>query len=532
MIRRLLIAVSASLALFVAVGLGSVQAEEPQHGGTLIYGIESEIPWMDPHIVFGGSNKRVVRMAFEGLVDRDRTDPTRPPPLAPALAESWETLDGGTVYRFHLRKDVKFHDGTLFDAEAVRFNFRRIIDPDFEYYFKRTASLKGGPLRYLKEIRVVDPFTVDLVLSQPWSPFLDQLSTTLSAGLPLMISPTAVKKYGNDEANLHPVGTGPFKIVNYGPGVQTVLERNPDYWNKPYPYLDRVIFTVLQEESTRVTALEAGEVDMITAIPPDRIKALRDEGFNVVIPDAMNLVWFISLNVKDPPLDDVRVRQAINYAIDRKGMAEQLLAGSVSPISAMIPGTSPLWNTDLTQRYSYDPEKAKALLKEAGQEDGFKIVAQIPAGGSYMITPVPMLEWIQNDLREIGIQLEIQTFDWVTYLQHWLKGLQPGIGMNIMAWGTDYDEWWANDIFTSKAFGNSGHIDDPEIDGLFQAYEKELDSKARQAIAHKIFARTTDQAYFVPIASDRAPIAVASKVKGVLPIPDWVQDFKGYWIEH
>jgi peptide/nickel transport system substrate-binding protein len=531
MIATSLKAAFAGLLMGLTTGIGLASAADtPKQGGKLIYGIESEIPWMDPHVVFGGSNKRVVKMAFEGLVDRDRSDPSRPPPLAPALAESWEVLENGTVYRFHLRQGIKFHDGTPFDAAAVEFNFKRIIDPSFQYYYKRTEALKNGPLRYLKDVKVVDPKTVDLILSQAWSPFLDQLSTTLSAGLPLMVSPESVKKYGNEGVNQHPIGTGPFKIVSYGPGVQTVLQRNPDYWNKPYPYLDEVDFVVLPEESTRVTALESGEVDMITAIPPDRIASLKQEGFTITMPQAMNLVWFIGLNVKEPGLSDVRVRQAINYAIDRKGIAEQLLGGSVSPISAMVPGTSVLWNTDLAQSYSYDPAKAKALLAEAGVTK-LSTTVQLPTGGSYMITPVPAMEWVQRDLAAVGITLKLETFDWVTYLQHWLKGLQPGVGMNIMSWGTDYDEWWADDIFTTKGFANTGHIDDQTIDAGFSSYVTTLDPKARQDIAYKIFKRGSEQAYFVPIASDRAPIASAAKVKGVLPIPDWMQDFRGYWIE-
>ena len=145
---RLLSACAALALLLAATPLATTGAvaEEPKSGGTLVYGVESEIPWYDPHVVFGGSNKRVVLQIFEGLVDRDRTQPGVVPPLVPRLAESWEVSDDGTVYRFHLRKGVSFHDGTPFDADAVVFNVRRVIDPEFEHYKEGTDPLRSGPV--------------------------------------------------------------------------------------------------------------------------------------------------------------------------------------------------------------------------------------------------------------------------------------------------------------------------------------------------------------------------------------------------
>ena len=248
------VAVTALATLLAAAPIATAAgADAPKHGGTLVYGVESEIPWYDPHVVFGGSNKRVVLQIFEGLVDRDRTRPGVVPPLVPRLAESWEVSDDGKVYTFHLRKGVTFHDGTPFNAEAVVFNLRRVIDPDFEYYKEGTDSLRNAPLRHLTEARAVDEHTVELVLSQPWGHFIDQLSTTLPSGLPLMMSPASVMEWGNEDVNLHPVGTGPFKLEEYDPGVKTVLARNEDYWNEPLPYLDRIIFFIPAEASTRVT---------------------------------------------------------------------------------------------------------------------------------------------------------------------------------------------------------------------------------------------------------------------------------------
>ena len=205
---------------------------EPKSGGIVIYGIESDIPSLDPHITFGGSNKRVVMSVFEGLVKRNRAGidlDTRPfvrPEIGPALATSWEVLDGGARYRFHLRQGVTFHDGTPFDAEAVAFNFRRVIDPGFEYFYERAGALRGSPFRHLEGVEVVDAMTVDLLLEKPWGLFLSQLGTFLSPGLPLILSPESVRRHGNEGANTHPAGTGPFKVTEIDPGVKIVTERN------------------------------------------------------------------------------------------------------------------------------------------------------------------------------------------------------------------------------------------------------------------------------------------------------------------
>ena len=153
--------------LIAVVGLPAA-ADEPKHGGTLAYGIESKIPWYDPHVVFGGSNKRVVLQIFEGLVNRDRTQEGVIPPLTAELAESWDVSEDGKTYTFHLREGVKFHDGTDFNADAVVFNMRRVIDPDFEFYQKNGAALANGPYRFVKEVRAVDANTVEFELSQPW----------------------------------------------------------------------------------------------------------------------------------------------------------------------------------------------------------------------------------------------------------------------------------------------------------------------------------------------------------------------------
>lgn len=524
-----------ALAFFFLASLAAQAEGTPKRGGSIVYAMEAEIPWMDPHIAFGGTNKRVATLVYEGLVVRDRSNPApgKSPPLVGQLATSWSISPDGLVYTFKLRDGVKFHDGTPFNADAVVFNFRRIIDPSFEFFFERAKPLRTTPLRYLKEVRKIDDQTVELVLSQPWGLFLNQLATTLSSGLPLFISPEAVKKYGNQDVNLKPSGTGPFKITGYEAGVKTILERNAEYWNQPLPYLDKITFVVMPEATTRVTALEAGEVDVIAALLPDAVPPLQEKGFNIVASEVTNQIWYYGVNVdqQSGALKDKRVRQALNYAVDRIGMADQLLLKQLYPLDGMVVPTSPLWKQGLPTRYPYNPEKAKELLKEAGFAEGLTLKARIPTTGSSMLIPVPMTEWLQRDLEAVGVKLEIETFDWTTYLGYWVKGMTPDVAFDAMSWASDHSEDWALDIFGSKGFGNTGHIKDDVIDKLFAEYEVTADPQKQLDLMRQAFDRIQEEAYMVPIGSDKNIIVASKRVKGNYPIPDWMQIPQYWWVE-
>ena len=523
---------AASIAAFglLVIGQAASAAEEPTVGGTLVFGAESEMPWHDPHITFGGTSKRVVWMMFEGLVDRDRSDPTVVPPLVPKLATGWEISPDGKTYTFKLRQGVKFHDGTPFNADAVVFNFRRMIDPDFEYYQPKSKALKSAPLRYLVDVNAVDEHTVELILDRSWGLFMDQLSTTLPAGIPLMLSPESVRQWGNDEVNLHPVGTGPFRFVSYEPGVKTVLERNDEYWNQPLPYLQNLIFVVTTEESTRITALQAHEVDMITAVNLDQIPSLEEAGFQVATSEKMNLVWFYSINLNEPHMQDIRVRQAMNYAVNREGITGKLLSDYCTPTWKMVPNTSKIFDPDVRD-YPYDPERAKQLLAEAGYPDGFETKMQIPSHGSYMVAPVAIAEWVQRDLAAVGIDMEIESYDWTTYMGHWIDKMIPEVAMNNMAWGTDYDELWADGVFRSDGFGNTGNINDPQIDQWFEEYGQSANEADALATASKIFDHVSEQAYFIPICNDKVPVVADEKVGNFFGTPDFMIVFDRYFIK-
>lgn len=509
-------------------------AAQPNFGGSVVYGIESEIPSLDPHITFGGSNKRVIFSIFEGLVKRDRANINfkgnfKNPEIVGGLASSWEVLDDGKRYRFHLREGVRFHDGESFDADAVVFNFRRIIDPTFEHFYERANALRVGPLQFVERVERVDGKTVDFVLSRPWGPFLSQMGGWLAPGLPLIMSPKSIQEFGNDGANSHPAGTGPFMVSGIEPGIQISTERNADYWNGPQPYLDGITYVVMPEQSTRVFALERGEVDIVTQLSPDNIVRLKKAGFGVVESDISNQMWYMAVNVSEPPFDDVRVRQAVNYAIDRGSITEQLLQGICIPSDNIVFPTSPLY--DATERYPHSQDEAKQLLAEAGYPDGFTTKIRVPTSGSSMLVPVQMAEWIQRDLDKVGIKLEIETNDWVTYLGFWLKGLESGEGFNVMSWASDYDEFWGKDLFVKGSFGNGGHIDDDSIKEAYIKYQEVDSEEERLDVAAGIFRTVLERAYTVPICSEKINLLTSKRLQGVLPLTDPGHLTQFWWVE-
>jgi peptide/nickel transport system substrate-binding protein len=242
-----------------------------------------------------------------------------------------------------------------------------------------------------------------------------------------------------------------------------------------------------------------------------------------------NQMWYMAVNMNEPYFKDVRVRQAVNHAINREAMTEQLLKDLCIASDGMAFPTSPLW--DESERYPYDPEKAKQLLVEAGYPDGIDTKIQVPTSGSSMLIPVPMAEWIQRDLAAANIRLEILTHDWVTYLGYWVKGLEPGVGFNVMSWASDYDEFWGADLFSSGGFGNTGHINDPAIDEAWKTYETARSEQESVAIAEDIFERVEEQAYEVPVCSEKITIVTSERVKGVMPLTDPTHLPEYWWVE-
>jgi peptide/nickel transport system substrate-binding protein len=501
-------------------------------GGTLAIGIESEVDVLDPQRAGGWVSWRVNRQMFEPLVDEDLTKPSAQaavPALRPGLATSWDVSPDGTVYTFHIRPNVTFHDGTPLDAAAVEFNIRRMWDKNFQYYDAKAAGQTTFVWHWLAAIATPDPMTVQLTMKQPFEPFPRLLAQGGNGSTGIM-SPASIKQYGNDNVGEHPVGTGPFRFVDRVRGQRITLARNDHYWGTK-PYLDKVVFRPLPEPSGRVAALRANEVDMIAVPPPDSVASLQQSGFQLS-EGAPPHVWYLSFNFNDPIMSNKLVRQAINLAIDRQGMATTLLKDTAKPAYDVQAPANAAY-VENTAAYGYNPDKAKQLLAQAGYPNGFSTQMMTSVDGSGQIIPVPMAEYIQQDLAKVGIRIQLQTSEWISYLSKWAQGTPPGVGWAQQSWGMTTPYWlYIATSSTLKAPNgpNVGDYSNPQLDQVMQQAITATSESAAVADWKEANRIVTDDAAIAPIVNDKAPYILSSKVHGfVSPSEEWY-DLNTVWL--
>ncbi|HEY3068260.1 MAG TPA: ABC transporter substrate-binding protein [Methylomirabilota bacterium] len=415
------------LALAIAIGIltGVTSAQPP---GTLVVGLVAEPVNLDPAQVTDLNSNRVGRRIVETLV----TFPEESTQIVPGLAESWTVSKDGLRYTFKLRKGITFHDGTPFDAAAVKFSIERQIDPEHP-----AAKLGKYPFANyffgnVKAVEVVDPATVEFVLKEPRASFL----AILTAAAASIVSPAAVKKFGADYA-LQPVGTGPFKYVAWDRGQRVVLEKNGSYWKYPVK-VDRVIYRPIVEDQARLTELLTGNLDLMVGAPPDFVAQLEKNANVTLLRQVGAHVWYLGINNQKKPLEDKRVRQALNYAVNKEAIVRDVLKGTGSMSAGpVLPGT---WGADTGLKpYPYDPARAKKLLAEAGYPNGFATTLWVPESGSGMQSPVAMATVIQSNLKAVGVNATLQTFEWGAFIAKLRSREQELFALSWMAGNEDPD---------------------------------------------------------------------------------------------
>ncbi len=553
--RGFLAGAGATGALTAAPGFRSASfaaGETPRQGGTVVYAMEAEPDILDPHACGGWHTSRLVLQMYDQLVEHDLTTPWQdgaPPKLVPSLASGWEVSPDGLEYTFTLREGITFHDGTPFDAEAAKFNFDRIWDEDFEYFYPRAKAYRAADIYFLDKVEVAGPHTLKITLKEPFNSFLLRLAN-LGPGMVSMISPTAIKKHGNQEIALHPTGTGPFKFVERVPGDRVVMERNPDYWGgnpKAGPFLDKIVVKPVSDASTRIAGLRSGEFDMIIVPVPDNRPQLEEEGF-VWDQGTVHHNWYWAYNMKDPIFQDLRVRQALNYAVDRQALCQDVLAGTAFPMENGIVPPGMLSFDPGYKAYEYNPAKAKELLAAAGYEDGFETTFVTSTDGSGQLLPVPIAERVQSDLSKVGVDMRIEATEWVSYFTKWISGGFKDVGAAQMSFGAPDPFWLEQTIgctFHVGAVGglNTGYYCNPEVDKVMQAARQAPPPKAgdpyadwglsTEAVEHwaKANRMATEDAPLMLVLSDLNPFVYNKRVKGKVQTPlEWFT-FRTIWVD-
>jgi peptide/nickel transport system substrate-binding protein len=455
--------------VLLAVALSSVAVAAPPKDA-IVVGLLAEPVTMDPPQITDLNSTRVIKRIFEGLTAQELGTYK----IVPGLAQSWDISKDGLTYTFHLRPNVKFHDGIPLTAEAVKFCFDRQMNDQGPFYATGTYPYVKGFLGNVAGVEVVNPSTVQIRLKSPLTPFLQYLAHHSL----YIYSPEALKKWGKDVVK-HPVGTGPFKLETWEPGVRVVLTRNDQYWGGA-PRIRQAIYVPIIEAQARLSAIKTGEIDMTMDVPPDSLADLRKDPDVVVAEANSSAVWYVALNTRHPALKDKRVRQALNYAVQKDAIIRDILKGTAIVATTPLSPVYGPYHEDKTVRYPYDPEKAKALLKEAGYANGFDVTFFVPESGSGMQSPVEMGTVIQANLAAVGVRAKIQTMEWGAYLKKYLDGPD----MAEMSWNPSIGDpdhmlymLLSSDRFP-PAF-NAGYYQNPRVDELLRKGRTTIDEKER-----------------------------------------------------
>ncbi|WP_273793079.1 ABC transporter substrate-binding protein [Brucella anthropi] len=514
--RRLFRAVLTAMALSVA-GAGTVAlAQTPPN--VLIVGQIAEPQSLDPHTVTATNDFRILVNIYDGLVRyKDGTLE-----VEPALAESWTISDDGKSYTFRLRQGVKFHDGSEFNAEAVKFNFDRMLKEDHPFYNTGPFPLSFN-FSSIDAVNVLDEHTVELKLKEPFAPFLSNLAYPTG----LIVSPEEVKKYGK-EFGRHPSGTGPFKFAEWQSGQRVVVERNPDYWDTA-PALEAVVFRPITDANTRVAEMMAGGLDVMVEVPPDNLATFKQDANFAVAEQAGPHVWFTILNAKSGPFADKKVRQAANYAVNKQGLVDNVLQGSATAAAGPIPPAFN-WVENKTEPYPYDPEKAKALLAEAGASNP-EITFYVTEGGSGMLDPITMGAAIQADLQAVGFKVKIETYEWNTFLGRVNPGLEGKADMAEMAWMTNDPDTvpyltLRSDALPDKGGFNSGYYSNPKVDELLEKARSTTDQAERGKLYGEVQSIVHDDAPWLFVANWKQNAVTTAAVKGFKLQPSFLLHLK------
>jgi glutathione transport system substrate-binding protein len=360
------------------------QSLAKKEGNKLTIGVADNFTTMDPHDSNDTLSMSAEGTMYEGLLGFDKDMK-----MVPVLAESYEASADAKVFTFKLRKGIKFQDGTPFNAGAVKINIDRLSNPDNKLKRYSLFSL-------VAKTEAVDDYTFKVTLKEPFGAMLNNFAHPAAR----IISPKALETYGKDVSK-HPVGTGPFKFVEWDPSDHLTVEKNTDYWQQGMPKVDGIKFKPVPENGSRVAMLQTGEADFIYPVPAVQAQSINGKS-GIIIENKPSIVArYMSMNTMKKPYNDVRVRHAINYAINKEAFLKVVLSGYGSVLDSIIPPGLQFYAKQTP--YEYNIEKAKQLLKEAGYENGF----ETKIWGANNSTAIKAMEFLQQQLAQIGIKAQV-----------------------------------------------------------------------------------------------------------------------------
>jgi peptide/nickel transport system substrate-binding protein len=514
--RRLFLAAAAAL---LAATTTAALAADPKQGGAIVITYKDDISTLDPAVGYDWQNWSIIKSIFDGLMDY-KPGTTE---LAPDLAEKYEIADDGLTYIFTLRDGLKLHNGRAVTSADVKYSLERMIDPATQSpgagYFggiEGFAEFQGGSAKEVTGIQTPDDKTVVIKLTAPNAAFLHIMALNFG----YVVAKEAVEEYGADFGH-HPVGTGAFKFVEWNLGQNVTLERFADYHVKGVPYLDRITFEIGQEPTVNLLRLQKGEVDILgDGIPPAQFVQITTDAANkdlYVVGEQLH-TGYVALNVKVKPLDNVKVRQALNMAINKDRIV-QIINGRGVPANQVLPPAMPGYDPDY-QGYAYDPAGAKKLLAEAGFPDGFQTELY-----TTNTDPQPRIaQAIQQDLAAIGVKADIKALAQAEVITAGgTEGQAPMVWSGGLAWIADFPD---PSNFYSVILGCGGAVPggwnwswycNPDLDEKAAAADAMTDptkSADRAKAWSEIYAGVMADAPWIPIMNETRYTMHSARVGG------------------
>lgn len=513
-----------ALALLLGLTLtGCGNAKEPANdnsqqaaaGQPLVIAMGADNTGLDPEAVMNNESGYIMAAIYDQLVQY-KSGTTE---IGPGLADSWDISEDGLTYTFHLHQGIKFQDGTPFNADAVVAWLDRLINKDNpNYYAKRPGidSYVDFTFHGVDSYKKLDDNTVQIHMTKPNAEFLNSLAMVWMG----VTSPAAVEKYGLDYYK-HPVGTGPFKFVEWVPNDHVTLEANTDYW-KGAPKLSKLVYQVIPESSVRLMELQKGTVDVLADVSPADAATLQgDSNINLIKQPGL-MVNGVALPTEVKPFNDPRVRQALNYAIDKDSLNKFLFKGLATTMNSPIPPTE--WSYDKSlPGYPYNVEKAKQLLSEAGYPNGFDATLYVyPNPRSYNPVGGPDLaQALQSDLKKIGVNITIQQLEWGAFLAK--VRAQDFSDMALAGWSGDngdpdnfIDALWGSDQIPS---GNEAHYSNKELDNIISQALATTDHDQRVTLYEQAQKILMDDAPWIYLNYATQIRATSTKVQGMVLNP-------------
>jgi peptide/nickel transport system substrate-binding protein len=424
--------------------------------GTLTIAQGADLTSLDPHQTQGTAGRGVMRSFLESLLIRDHELTVQP-----WLAKSYRMLNPRT-WEFKLRDDVAFHNGEPLTADAVKFSVERFVDP-------KTKNIYAANLKPIERVDVVDAHTVHIITTAPYPSLIANLADYL-----LIASPRAFKELGDDFAR-RPIGTGPYRFVEWVPGERVVVDAVDKHWTGG-PWVERIVWRTITEPAARVTALRTGDVDLIANVPPAQAGAVAGGGMQVVRTAGLGIMLLI-LNTSNGPLADRRVRQAMNYAVDKEKIIRGLYGGAARPLTGPWATLNEGYDSSAQPPYAYNPDRAKQLLAEAGQASGFKLTLITP-NGRYL-NDRQVAEAAAGDLRRVGIQMEVNPLEWGAVI----KELQEKRADAFLLMQNNADTYQiVSTCFSAKIKGLPWqNYSNPRVDALIEQVAQEMNGRERIA---------------------------------------------------